>query len=99
MMECLMGSLHDMIDEVSEHDNTSATIMITTLKQLLSCLEGLHHVIACKMHSSALLDLIGTTFAGLIDRLLIWMVQLLVLFLVECGFVDYDPNHFPGCFF
>ena len=92
MMDCLIRSLHDMIDQ--EHENSSS--IITQFKQLLSRLEELHNVIADKKHINGFLVLIDVAFTSLLDNLLMWMGQLITFFLVECQFVDYDPVHFPG---
>ena len=92
MLVCLIGSLHDMID----HDRGNSSPIITQFKQLLSQLEELHHVIAGKIHIGVSVHLLDVTFASPINGLLTWMERLIAFFLVQCQFVDYDPQHVPG---
>ena len=91
-MKCLMGSLHDMIDQ--DHENTST--IITQFKQLLSRVEELYHLIAGKIHLGVSVNAIEIHYGELINHLLTLIGRLITCFLVECEFVDYDPVHVPG---
>ncbi len=91
VLHCLIDSL---VTSLPKMNSTS-----TPFKMLLSRMEQLLDVIAGRVDLGIQLYLIYINFTGLVDSLLKYFAGLLLFFLAENQFVNYDPlMHFPIMF-
>ena len=87
---CMIDSLNDALSKSPLNSNAK-----DAFSKLLTELQILYFMVNGKVElgitSSGLTDAI----IGMIGTLYYWLVGLLVLFWVEGGFIDHDPDHFP----
>ena len=87
---CMKQSLNEVITKMYKE-----SYFLDLLIQLSNKLNGLNSLLGGKVMLGISVESVKVNMVSLSAALYAWLVELMVLFWVEGGFIDYDPYHFP----